>query len=65
MPMLDTLVHGGEVKQHKPAPDPYLLAMERLGVQGRRMEDSAAGIASAARPAWMSLRFLMRRMSAD
>ena len=48
MPMLDTLVHGGEVKQHKPAPDPYLLALERLGVsRAVAIEDSAAGIASA------------------
>ena len=30
--LLDTVVHGGEVKIRKPAPDPYLLAMERLGV---------------------------------
>ena len=48
MPMLDTVVHGGEVKQHKPAPDPYLLALERLGVsRAVAVEDSAAGIASA------------------
>ena len=47
-PLLDTVVHGGEVARHKPAPDPYLLAMERLGVQSAiAVEDSAAGIASA------------------
>ncbi len=46
--LLDTVVHGGEVKNHKPAPDPYLLAMERLGVtKAVALEDSAAGIASA------------------
>lgn len=48
MPMLDTVVHGGEVKQHKPAPEPYLLAVERLSVStALAVEDSAAGIASA------------------
>jgi beta-phosphoglucomutase len=48
MPLLDTLVHGGEVAHHKPAPDPYLLALERLGVRSAiAVEDSAAGVASA------------------
>jgi HAD superfamily hydrolase (TIGR01509 family) len=48
MPYLDTVVHGGEVKHHKPAPDPYLLALERLGVKtALAVEDSKAGIASA------------------
>jgi beta-phosphoglucomutase len=48
MPYLDTVVHGGEVKNHKPAPDPYLLAIERLGVKtALAVEDSKAGIASA------------------
>ena len=48
MPYLDTVVHGGEVKRHKPAPDPYLLALERLGVKtALAVEDSKAGIASA------------------
>jgi beta-phosphoglucomutase len=46
--LLDTVVHGGEVKRHKPDPDPYLLAMERLGVStALAVEDSVAGIASA------------------
>jgi len=41
-------VYGGDVKRHKPAPDPYLLAMERLGAQaGLAIEDSDAGEASA------------------
>ena len=41
-------VYGGDVKKHKPAPDPYLLAMERLGVQrALAVEDSDAGEASA------------------
>jgi beta-phosphoglucomutase len=48
LPVLDTIVHGGDVARHKPAPDPYLLAMERLGVRSAvAVEDSAAGIASA------------------
>ena len=47
-PLLDTVVHGGEVARHKPAPDPYLLAMERLNVKSAiAVEDSAAGVASA------------------
>jgi len=41
-------VYGGDVKQHKPAPDPYLLAVERLGVRtALAVEDSNAGEASA------------------
>jgi beta-phosphoglucomutase len=41
-------VFGGDVKRHKPAPDPYLLAREKLGVQhGLAVEDSDAGEASA------------------
>lgn len=48
MPLLDTLVHGGEVNRHKPAPDPYLLAMERIGTgKALAIEDSCAGLASA------------------
>jgi beta-phosphoglucomutase len=46
--LLDVLVHGGEVPRHKPAPDPYLLGMQRLGVtRGLAVEDSKAGIAAA------------------
>jgi len=42
------VVYGGDVKQHKPAPDPYLLAMERLGVRtALAVEDSNAGETSA------------------
>ncbi len=41
-------VYGGDVKKHKPAPDPYLLAIERLGVRtALAVEDSDAGEASA------------------
>ena len=47
-PMFDTIVHGGDVPRHKPAPDPYLLAMDRLQVKTAiAVEDSKAGIASA------------------
>ena len=43
----DTIVGGEMVTRHKPAPDPYLLAAERLGVgTALVLEDSAAGIAS-------------------
>jgi beta-phosphoglucomutase len=42
-----TIVYGGDVKQLKPAPDPYLLAAERLGVRRALVvEDSDAGVAS-------------------
>ena len=41
------VVGGENVKRHKPAPDPYLLAAERLGVRAPLVvEDSAAGLAS-------------------
>ena len=44
----DAVVYGGDVKQHKPAPDPYLLAVEKLGVQtALAVEDSNAGEVSA------------------
>ena len=42
-----TVVGGDSVTRHKPAPEPYLLAGERLGVKRALvLEDSAAGIAS-------------------
>jgi beta-phosphoglucomutase len=42
-----TVVGGESVQRHKPAPDPYLLAAERLGVTSALvLEDSAAGMAS-------------------
>lgn len=44
----ETVVYGGDVKRLKPAPDPYRLGVERLGVKkALAVEDSAAGIASA------------------
>jgi beta-phosphoglucomutase len=43
----DTLVGGEDVKHHKPAPDPYLLAVQRLGVRTALVvEDSEPGMAS-------------------
>jgi beta-phosphoglucomutase len=41
-------IFGGDVKRHKPDPEPYLLAIEKLGVQKALVvEDSDAGVASA------------------
>jgi len=46
--LFQTVVYAGDVKRLKPAPDPYLLAVERLGVDHALVvEDSAAGEASA------------------
>jgi beta-phosphoglucomutase len=46
--MFRTMVYGGDVKKLKPAPDPYLLAVEKLGVRTALVvEDSDAGEASA------------------
>jgi len=42
-----TVVGGDSVKRHKPAPEPYLLAAERLGARAPLVvEDSEAGLAS-------------------
>jgi beta-phosphoglucomutase len=42
---LHTVVYGGDVERLKPAPDPYLLAAERLGVKRALVvEDSRAGL---------------------
>lgn len=47
LPLFETLVFGNDVQRLKPAPDPYLLAVERLGVRNPLViEDSDAGIAS-------------------
>jgi beta-phosphoglucomutase len=44
----EAAVYGGDVKRLKPAPDPYLLAVERLGARSALVvEDSDAGEASA------------------
>jgi beta-phosphoglucomutase len=44
----ETLVFGGDVRQLKPAPEPYLLAAARLNAQRPLVvEDSEAGVESA------------------
>ena len=46
----DAVVSSDDVEHHKPAPDLYLLACERLGVapaETLALEDTASGIASA------------------
>jgi beta-phosphoglucomutase len=43
----ETVICGNDVKNFKPAPDPYLLAVERLGVHNPLViEDSDSGVAS-------------------
>ena len=47
---MGTVVYGNDVRHHKPDAEPYLIAMERLGVAACDtvvFEDSAAGIHSA------------------
>lgn len=47
LPHLSAVVYGGDVQRLKPAPDPYLLAVERLGTRKALVvEDSAAGLAA-------------------
>jgi beta-phosphoglucomutase len=47
LPLFETIVYGNDVRNLKPSPEPYLLAVERLGVRNPLViEDSAAGIAS-------------------
>lgn len=42
--VFDTVVYGDDVARHKPEPDPYLLAANRLGVKSALVvEDSDAG----------------------
>jgi sugar-phosphatase len=57
LPVPDVLVTADRVERGKPAPDPYLLAARRLGVDPARclvFEDAPAGIA-AARAAGMTV----------
>lgn len=47
---LGYFVYGDDVLQKKPAPEAYLLALERFGISSRRavvLEDSQAGISAA------------------
>jgi beta-phosphoglucomutase len=54
---LDTVVGGGDVKRHKPAPDPYLLAGSRLGIRSAlAVEDSPPGMESARAAGFEALR---------
>jgi HAD superfamily hydrolase (TIGR01509 family) len=45
---LGTVVGGDDVKRHKPAPEPYMLAGQRLGIdRALAVEDSTPGMQSA------------------
>lgn len=48
LPLLDTAVYGDQVTRLKPDPEPYRIAIERLGAQRALVfEDSPSGLASA------------------
>lgn len=52
LPIPDTLVTADDIEKGKPAPDPYLLAADRLGVEPARcvvFEDAPAGVEAAQR----------------
>lgn len=52
-----TVVGGGDVKRHKPNPEPYLLAGSRLGVtHALAVEDSLPGMQSAQAAGFEALR---------
>jgi HAD superfamily hydrolase (TIGR01509 family) len=54
-----TIVGGESVEHHKPAPDPYLLAAERLGARAALVvEDSEAGLASGRAAGFEALRIV-------
>jgi HAD superfamily hydrolase (TIGR01509 family) len=47
---LAIVIYGNDVRHYKPHPEPYLLALQRLGIPAREtivFEDSAAGLRSA------------------
>lgn len=53
----DAMVFGGDVTAPKPAPEPYLLIAQRLGVHtGIAFEDSASGIQSATAAGFEAIR---------
>jgi HAD superfamily hydrolase (TIGR01509 family) len=57
--LFDLVICGDDVTRHKPDPEPYILAAERLGVTPDRclaFEDSDAGAASAAAAGVMVIR---------
>jgi len=50
LPVPEVLVCGNDVRRGKPAPDPFLLAAERLGIEAAQcvvFEDTPAGIKAA------------------
>lgn len=52
LPIPDTLVTADDIEKGKPAPDPYLLAADRLGVEPAHcvvLEDAPAGVEAAQR----------------
>lgn len=52
LPEPDTLVTADDIEQGKPAPDPYLLAADRLGIAPQHcvvFEDAPAGVEAAQR----------------
>jgi HAD superfamily hydrolase (TIGR01509 family) len=59
--LFDTLVCAGDYQHGKPAPDPFLLAAERLGVAPKDclvFEDAEAGIQAATAAGMASVRIL-------
>ena len=55
--LFGVLICGEDVQKHKPAPEPYLKAAEKLGVRSALVvEDSDAGIESARRAGFEVLR---------
>jgi HAD superfamily hydrolase (TIGR01509 family) len=61
-----TIVGGESVKHHKPAPDPYLLAAERLEARTALvLEDSDAGLASGRAAGFEALRVCHPNETAD
>ena len=57
LPYLGTVVCGEDVERPKPAPDPYLLAARRLGIQSALVvEDSPPGMESARAAGFEALR---------
>ena len=59
--LFDTLVCAGDYARAKPAPDPFLLAAKRLGVDPKNclvFEDADIGIQSATAAGMASVRIL-------
>jgi HAD superfamily hydrolase (TIGR01509 family) len=61
-----TIVGGESVQRHKPAPDPYLLAAERLAARAALVvEDSEAGLESGRAAGFEALRIVHPNDTAD